>query len=83
MTTEIGLSGLTRDYPAYRYSTQELIDILGNKLSEKVRENIHQLGVENRYFIRPFEPIKILRGNLSVVSPNSMPTCPTPFPHGA
>ena len=55
MTTEIGLSGLTRDYPEYRYSTQELIDILGNKLSEKVRENIHQLGVKNRYFIRPFE----------------------------
>jgi len=55
MTNEIVLSGLTRDYPEYEYSTQELIDVLGNKLSEKVIKNIRQLGVENRYFTRPFE----------------------------
>lgn len=55
MINEINLNGLTRGYPEYRYSTQELIDVLGNKLSERVKENIRQLGVENRYFIRPFE----------------------------
>jgi len=55
MNNEVGLIGLERDYPQYKYSTKELIDILGNKLSEKVKENIFQLGVENRYFIRPIE----------------------------
>ena len=33
----------------------EMIDHLGNKLTDKVKENILQLGVENRFFIRPFE----------------------------
>ncbi len=52
---EIMISGLTREYPEYKYSTNEMIDILGNKLTDKVKENILQLGVENRCFIRPFE----------------------------
>lgn len=51
----IGITGLTREYPEFKYSTKELIDILGNKLSEKVKENIFQLGVKERYFTRPIE----------------------------
>lgn len=51
----VGISGLTREYPDFKYSTQELIDIVGNKLSEQVKENIIQLGVKNRYFVRPIE----------------------------
>ena len=52
---DVGISGLTREYPDFKYSTQELIDILGNKLSEQVKENINQLGVKNRYFTRSIE----------------------------
>ena len=48
---EIMISGLTREYPEHKYSTNEMIDHLGNKLTEKVKENILQLGVENRFFI--------------------------------
>jgi 3-oxoacyl-[acyl-carrier-protein] synthase III len=49
------ISGLTREYPEHKYSTIEMIEMLGNKLTNKVQENILQLGVENRCFIRPFE----------------------------
>lgn len=52
---QVKISGLEREYPDFKYGTQELIDILGNKLSDQVQENIHQLGVENRFFIRPIE----------------------------
>lgn len=52
---DVRISGLTREYPDFKYGTKELIDILGNKLSEQVKENIHQLGVKNRYFTRPIE----------------------------
>ena len=51
----IGIIGLTRQYPEFKYSTKEMIDALGNKLTEKVKENILQLGVENRYFVRPLD----------------------------
>ena len=51
----IMISGLTREYPEYKYSTNQMIDLLGNKLTDNVKENIVQLGVENRFFIRPFE----------------------------
>ena len=51
----VGIIGLTRQYPEFKYSTKEMIDALGNKLSEKVKSNIFQLGVENRYFIRPLD----------------------------
>ena len=51
----VGIIGLTRQYPEFKYSTKEMIDILGNKLTEKVKENILQLGVENRYFVRPLD----------------------------
>ena len=54
-TQDIEIKGLIRDYPEFSYTTKELIDSLGNKLSEEVKENIFQLGVENRHFIRPFE----------------------------
>ena len=50
----IMISGLTREYPEYKYSTNEMVDLLGNKLTDNVKENIVQLGVENRFFIRPF-----------------------------
>ncbi len=53
--SSVSISGLTRKYPDFKYSTQELIDILGNKLSEQVKDNINQLGVKNRFFIRPIE----------------------------
>jgi 3-oxoacyl-[acyl-carrier-protein] synthase III len=53
--TDVEIKGLTRDYPNFKYSTQELMDILGNKLSEEVKDNINKLGVENRFFVRPFE----------------------------
>ena len=52
---DVGINGLTREYPNFKYGTQELIDILGNKLSEQVKENIEQLGVKNRYFTRSIE----------------------------
>ena len=52
---DIGITGLIRDYPEFKYSTKEMIDIFGNKLSEKVKENIYQLGVEERYFTRSIE----------------------------
>jgi len=52
---DVEIKGLIRDYPDFKYTTQELIDSLGNKLSEEVKENIFQLGVESRYFVRPFE----------------------------
>ena len=59
----IVISGLTREYPEFKYSTNEMIDTLGNRLSECVKENIYQLGVENRYFIRPFERYMSTLGN--------------------
>ncbi len=52
---KVSISGLTREYPEFKYSTKELIDSMGNKLTEQVKENIFQLGVEHRYFIRPFD----------------------------
>lgn len=55
MIEDIGISGIQFDYPEYKYTTQELFDILGNKLSEKVQDNIMKLGVEERYFIKPIE----------------------------
>jgi len=55
MSSDIGIIGIEKEYPEYRYSTEELFGILGNKLSEKVKENIRQLGVEQRYFVKPME----------------------------
>ena len=51
----VGITGLTRQYPEFKYSTKEMIDLLGNKLTEKVKENIFQLGVESRHFINPLD----------------------------
>ena len=53
--SSIGITGLTRQYPEFKYSTKEMIDLLGNKLTEKVKENIFQLGVESRHFINPLD----------------------------
>lgn len=53
--SELILSGLSRKYPKYQYSTDKMIEILGNKLSKNTIENIKQLGVNNRYFVKPFE----------------------------
>ena len=52
---DVEIKGLIRDYPDFKYTTKELIDSLGNKLSEEVKQNIFQLGVESRFFVRPFE----------------------------
>ena len=51
----VGITGLTRHYPEFKYSTKEMIDLLGNKLTEKVKENVFQLGVESRHFINPLD----------------------------
>ena len=51
----VSITGLTRQYPEFRYSTNELINAMENKLTEQVKENILQLGVEHRYFIRSFD----------------------------
>ncbi len=32
--SSIGITGLTRHYPEFKYSTKEMIDLLGNKLTE-------------------------------------------------
>jgi len=55
MNSNLLLSGLELEHPKFKYSTTELIELLGNKLSEKTIENIKSLGVENRYFIKPIE----------------------------
>ena len=52
---KVSITGLTRQYPEFRYSTNELINAMENKLTEQVKENILQLGVEHRYFIRSFD----------------------------
>ena len=54
---DVSLIGIEYDYPQNKYTTEELFDILGNKISEKVKENVRQLGVNNRYFINPIENI--------------------------
>lgn len=54
-TNDITIKGIEYDYPEYKYTTNELFDILGNKLSDRVKENIKQLGVESRYFVKPIE----------------------------
>lgn len=55
MNDDVGIIGIEHSYPEFRYTTQEMFDILGNKLSDKVKENIMQLGVEQRHFVRPIE----------------------------
>ena len=55
MNNDVGIVGIEFYYPEHKYSTQELFDILGNKISDRVKNNINQLGVENRYFIKPIE----------------------------
>ena len=71
----VGITGLTRHYPEFKYSTKEMIDLLGNKLTEKVKENVFELGVENRYFINPLDcyisesnPQKKLKTNAEPIS---------------
>ena len=55
MPNDVGIVGIEFDYPEHKYSTKELFDILGNKISDRVKNNISQLGVENRYFVKPIE----------------------------
>jgi predicted naringenin-chalcone synthase len=52
---DVHLIGIQSEFPKYRYSTKELFDILGNKISDKVKENISQLGVESRCFVKPID----------------------------
>lgn len=51
----VGIQGVEFGHPEHKYSTKSMFDILGDKLSDKVKDNILQLGVENRYFVRPLE----------------------------
>jgi len=55
MNSQVEIIGIECEYPEFKYSTTELFDILGNTLSDKVKENILQLGVRQRYFIKPIE----------------------------
>ena len=55
VSNDIGIVGIEFDYPEHKYSTKQLFDILGNKISDRVKNNISQLGVENRYFVKPIE----------------------------
>ena len=55
MSKDVGIIGIEYDYPKNEYTTNQLFDIFGNKISEKVKENIRQLGVEKRYFVKPIE----------------------------
>lgn len=55
ISNEVAITGIERQYPEFEYTTNELFDILGNKLSDKVKENIRQLGVEKRHFVKPIE----------------------------
>jgi len=50
-----GITGLECEYPSLKYTTDHMFDLFGNKLSETVKDNIKNLGVEERYFIRPLE----------------------------
>jgi 3-oxoacyl-[acyl-carrier-protein] synthase III len=52
---DTGVIGIEYEYPQHQYTTNELFDILGNKLSEQVKENIRQLGVDKRHFVKPIE----------------------------
>jgi len=52
---DVRIMGLVRDYPDFKIGTSEFIDVLGNKLTDHVKENILQLGVNNRHFIRPLD----------------------------
>lgn len=55
MINDVGIKGIQFEYPEFKYTTDELFDIFGNKISDKVKENIRKLGVEQRYFIKPME----------------------------
>jgi 3-oxoacyl-[acyl-carrier-protein] synthase III len=55
MSKDVGIIGIEYDYPENEYTTNQLFDIFGNKISEKVKENIRQLGVEKRHFVKPIE----------------------------
>lgn len=55
MNNDVGIIGVERAYPEFSYTTKEMFDILGNKLSDNVKENIMQLGVDQRYFVKPIE----------------------------
>ena len=55
MLDDVSIYGLEVAYPENEYSTDSLLDLMGDKLSSQVQENIKQLGVESRYLIRPIE----------------------------
>ena len=55
MADDVSIYGLEVAYPENEYSTNSLLDVMGDKLSNQVQDNIRQLGVEKRCFIRPIE----------------------------
>ena len=52
---DIGITALERDYPEFKYSTNEMLDRINQNLSEVTKENILNLGVKERYFLRSLE----------------------------
>ena len=55
LNSDLGIIGIEFEFPKFEYTTDALFDLLGNKISEQVKDNIKQLGVEKRYFIKPLE----------------------------
>ena len=55
MLDDASIYGLEVAYPENEYSTDSLLDLMSDKLSSQVQENIKQLGVKSRYLIRPIE----------------------------
>ncbi len=54
MTDDVGIIVIEREFPEFKYTTQDMFDILGNKLSDKVKENIMQLGVDQEVFCQTY-----------------------------
>ena len=61
MNPNLGIIGIEFEYPEFEYTTDALFEILGNKISEQVKNNIRQLGVEKRYFVKPLEKMQIIK----------------------
>jgi len=52
---DVVISGLVCEYPEFRYTTNDMFNVIGDKISETVKNNILKLGVDSRHFVRPIE----------------------------
>ena len=73
MGDDVSIYGLEVDYPENEYSTNSLLELMGDKLSNQVQDNIRQLGVEKRCFIRPIEYYIGNNSNLENINFNAEP----------